>query len=232
MDAVIFISVAVLLVATVIFSSMWRRHRLKSRAARIRNFVFPASIAGKVKETYPHCSNTDIAKVIEGLREFFHLSLLANGRLVSMPSKAVDVAWHELILFTKLYQDFCHAALGRFLHHTPAEAMRTPTLAQDGIKRAWHLSCKHEGIDSINPSRLPLLFAIDSSLSIPDGYKYSLNCQTHQGNDNSVDYCAAHIGCGGGCAGASSVDSYSGGVGGGGDVGGDGGGGSCGGGGD
>ncbi len=30
-------------------------------------------------------------------------------------------------------------AFGRFPHHTPAEAMRTPVDAQDGIKRARRL---------------------------------------------------------------------------------------------
>ncbi len=48
-------------------------------------------------------------------------------RMVAMPSQVVDVAWHELILHTRLYQHVCRKGLGRFLHHTPAQAMRSPT---------------------------------------------------------------------------------------------------------
>lgn len=33
--------------------------------------------------------------------------------------KAIDFAWHEFILMTKDYEDFCHHYCDRFLHHTP-----------------------------------------------------------------------------------------------------------------
>lgn len=36
-----------------------------------------------------------------------------------MPSRAVDEAWHGLILCTVRYHAFCEQAYGRFMHHTP-----------------------------------------------------------------------------------------------------------------
>lgn len=36
-----------------------------------------------------------------------------------MPSRAVDEAWHGLILCTARYSAFCDAAYGQFLHHHP-----------------------------------------------------------------------------------------------------------------
>jgi hypothetical protein len=184
---------------------VWHLRSLRSRTERIKQFVFPASIEKKVKSVYPHLTDAQTATVMRALRDYFQISLLAKRRMVSMPSKVVDVAWHEFILFTRLYQQFCREAFGRFLHHTPAEAMRTPTQAQEGIKCAWKLACKREGINPMSPDRLPLLFAIDAMLAIPDGYRYSLNCQS------GSDYCASHIGCsscgssssgdGGGCSG-------------------------------
>ncbi|MCK5725372.1 MAG: hypothetical protein KAH22_00950 [Thiotrichaceae bacterium] len=84
--------------------------------------------------------------------------------------------------------------------------MSTPTLAEEGIKRTWRLACSKENIDPSKPSRLPLIFAIDSLLNIKDGFKYSLNCET----SSSTGYCAAHIACASGCSGASgSPDSSS-----------------------
>jgi hypothetical protein len=181
----------------------WRLGRRYSRSQRTRlidSYRFPATIRHKVVSQYPHLSEADSRRVMAGLREYFHLCHGADGRMVAMPSQAVDLAWHEFILFTRQYQTFCHRALGRFVHHTPAEAMRSATSAQQGIKTAWRLSCKREQIKVHAPQRLPLLFALDSDLNIPDGFRYSLNCQTR----DASGYCASHIGCGSGCSSGSS----------------------------
>jgi len=132
-----------------------------------------------------------------------------------MPSQAVDVAWHEFILFTRAYQAYCARAIGRFLHHTPTEAMKTPTLAQEGIRRAWRLACAKEGIAPAAPTRLPLLFAIDGLLAIEDGYRYSLDCRDKSSPLYGDGYCAGHIGCASGCGGDSGCSSDAGGDGGG-----------------
>lgn len=175
-----------------------RQQRKKARERYLLEYEFPSPIARKVKETYPHLTEDQTQLVLQALRDFFLISTKAKGRMVAMPSKVVDVAWHEFIVFTKAYQRFCKAALGRFLHHTPAEAMKSPTVAQAGIVRAWRLACLREKINPKAPDKLPLLFAIDAQLGIPEGYYYSLNC-----SPEGSGYCASHIGCGGGCGGSS-----------------------------
>lgn len=169
----------------------YKKHLKNKRAQLIDSFVFPASIANKVIEIYPHLSKQQANQVLKGLREYFHLCNIAGKRMVSMPSQVVDIAWHEFILFTREYKRFCKQSLGRFLHHIPAEAMSSPTIAQAGIKTAWKISCARENIPATSAQTLPLLFAIDKQLNIPDGFKYSLDC-TKKGNN---DYCASHIGC-------------------------------------
>lgn len=37
----------------------------------------------------------------------------------STPSILIDYAWHELILFTRCYQEFCNHFYGKFIHHSP-----------------------------------------------------------------------------------------------------------------
>jgi hypothetical protein len=81
--------------------------------------------------------------------------------------------------------------------------MSTPTLAQEGIKRAWRLACAKEHINPATPSTLPLIFAIDAMLNIADGFKYSLNCQDKNSPAQEDGYCAGHIGCASGCSGDS-----------------------------
>lgn len=177
-----------------------KRSAINRRQKFIEGFYFPQTIKVKVLEAYPHLTAAEVSEVMRGLKEYFLICNMAGEKFVSMPSQVVDVAWHEYILFTKQYQIFCSKALGRFLHHVPAEAMRTPTAAQEGIKRAWHLSCKREKINPNAPTKLPILFNLDSKLKIPNGFYYTPNCK----GSNASDFCAGDIGCGSiGCGGDS-----------------------------
>lgn len=44
---------------------------------------------------------------------------LRDNQVIGMPSRAVDEAWHGLILCTARYSAFCAQAYGEFLHHHP-----------------------------------------------------------------------------------------------------------------
>lgn len=189
----------VLIIVLFVAFHLYKKSVVTKRAKLIDRYPFPPSLPTKVREKYPHLSDRELEQVMNGLREYFHLCNIAGKRMVSMPSQAVDVAWHEFILFTRKYEHFCKRALGRFLHHTPAEAMESPTAAQAGIKTAWKISCFREQIQPKSASKLPLLFAMDAALKIPDGFRYSLDCS----KPGSYGYCAGHIGCGSGCGGCS-----------------------------
>lgn len=198
-----YILIGVITVVALLFTAFkFKSKQLAKRKAHIINFTIPAKVLLTVKSRCPHLSDDQLKTVESGLREWFHVNLLAEGKPISMPSQVVDVAWHELILFTKFYQDFCQKAFGRFLHHHPAEAMSSPKLAQRGIKTAWKFACAKEKISPLKPTRLPLLFAIDALLDIEDGFKYQLNCQG-VGKDG---YCATHIGCSASCGSNASAD--------------------------
>jgi hypothetical protein len=124
----------------------------------ITTYEFPPALLKKVHRAYPHIPSIDSPLILAGLREFFLICHAAKMNTVSMPSQVVDVAWHEFILSTRAYEEFCQKAFGRFLHHMPAEAMQGKEYASEGIKRTWALACKQEGIDPKTPTRLPLLF--------------------------------------------------------------------------
>ena len=88
------------------------RARNKSRLAYIDNYTFHPAIRKKLSQKYPQLNETEIRLVFDGLREYFYICKQAKKRMVAMPSQAVDVAWHEFILFTKAYEIFCRKALG------------------------------------------------------------------------------------------------------------------------
>lgn len=211
-------SVFITLIVISVLYAIYAIARQASQLRYIDAYRFHPAIRQKLKIKHPALSDAQLDNVFQGLRDYFYICNRAKRRMVAMPSQIVDDAWHEFILFTRSYDRFCNKAYGRFLHHTPAEAMTSPTSAQDGIKRAWRLACLKEKIPPKTPSRLPLLFALDTQLGIANGFMYSLNCIP-----GSRDYCASHIGCGGGCStgcgsgGCNSDGGCSGGCGGGGD---------------
>lgn len=199
------ITILALLVTSALLVGLWRKIMRSVHSQRIDDYALPVSLRNKVHKRYPHLTEEQLNLVMTALKEYFQLCNIAGKRPVSMPSQVVDVAWHEFILFTRKYQEFCRYALGRFLHHTPAEAMRSPTQAQEGIKRAWRIACARAGIDARTPAALPLLFSIDQQLMIDDGFFYRPDCSalvTAAGSSgDSTPYCASHIGCTSGCSG-------------------------------
>ncbi len=48
---------------------------------------------------------------------YLNLTVYHEQRLT--PSLTVDYAWHEFILCTKLYMDFCQTHFGKYIHHHP-----------------------------------------------------------------------------------------------------------------
>jgi hypothetical protein len=207
-----------LVTAGFIGQRVWRRHAQQRQLEMIRAYPFSQSMRLKFRDVRPDLDSAQEQRVFDGLRDYFILCAQARGRFISMPSQMVDDAWHAFILHTRVYQDFCTKAYGRFLHHTPAESMNSPTQATAGIQRAWNLACALEHINPRQPDRLPRLFALDGALNIENGFRYDTHCTPGSGK-----YCASHIGgsgCGSGC-GSGSVDSSCGGDGGGGGCGGD-----------
>lgn len=193
---------ALLLIASII---VWRSRTRHTRERFINQFDYARLLDARLAMKRTELNARQRAVVFQALAEYFHLCRMAGQRMVSMPSQVVDDAWHEFILFTRNYDTFCHKGLGRFLHHIPAESMSSPTQAQDGIKRAWNLACRREGINPRSPQRLPLLFSIDHELGIANGFHYVPDCkgQPSRSDGSGTVYCGSHIGCGSGCGGSS-----------------------------
>ncbi len=199
-----FVSFAVA-VATIVVGSFWV-HWMRERV--IRESPLPQFLKRKLRETYPHLSGRDGDLVERAFRQFFVACRRSGKTQVAMPSRGVDAYWHEFILHTKAYRDWCDLALGRFLDHTPSQALGPAAATNDGLRRAWFWSCREESIDPRKPSRLPLLFAIDAKLKIPDGFVYAPNCRLSPTDPNL--HCATDFssdGYGGDASGLGGADS-------------------------
>jgi hypothetical protein len=204
----------------------------------VRDAALPRFLVDKLMATYPRLKQGDAELVLRGLRQFFLAHLRSGRQFVGMPSKVVDTAWHEFILHTRAYQDWCDSAFGALLHHTPAEVLGGSNAKRNaGLRRTWYWTCKEESIDPRNPTRLPLLFALDKKFDISGGFRYEANCDSLNRGAGSNSYCGSDFSDGGsGAAGDSDgfggCESTSSGDGGSSDGGSSCGGGGCGGGGD
>ncbi len=141
------------------------RARQVRRAAFIDRYTYPAGLRHRLRSRYPQLSDAQVETVMMALTRWFELARRAGGRPLSMPSQAVDAAWHEFILFTRNYRDYCRRALGAL----PAPHAGGGDAYAD--RRAGrHPPClatvvRAEGIDPRQPARLPLLFALDPEVA-------------------------------------------------------------------
>jgi hypothetical protein len=218
-------TMAVFAVGALICWWMWQWHQEQRREAFINSFQWPPGLLPKLEAHFEGFTRKESALVGNGLRQFFLAYLKSGRKYVAMPSQCADELWHEFILYTRHYEDFCSKAFGRFLHHTPAVVLAPQRKSSnEGLRRVWWQCCKMEHIDPVNPTRLPLLFALDTKFKIPNGYVYAPDCRELRESGSAGSQCGGDFssssvdggtsgfgdgdggsgdggGCGGGCGG-------------------------------
>jgi hypothetical protein len=227
MDSVVFSIIAVfgfaffLFFCIIVYAAIFIPIIDRKREKFIQSAPFPKGLLSKLSKKHPNLAWKDAQLVSTALRHFFLAYHHAQYQYLAMPSEVVDDLWHEFILYTREYEQFCKQAFGRFFHHTPAAVLGDHQNSDIGLRRTWFNVCKIEFIDPKNPTRLPLLFAIDGKLSIADGRLYSLNCEEDKPSGGGGTCCVGSFSggdgasCGGGSDGGDSGGGDGGGCGGG-----------------
>ena len=175
---------------------MWRKLRQARRADYIRNYTLPAGLFDRLRKRRPELTMKDCQLVSHALRQFFLAYLKSGRKFVAMPSQVADDLWHEFILYTKNYELFCQHAFGGFLHHTPAVVLGTAQQSNAGLRRCWWFTCREENINPRQPTRLPLLFALDAKMKVADGFHYVADCSSVRRKNTGSDSGGA-VYCGG-----------------------------------
>jgi len=71
----------------------------------------------RVQKANPEWSTVKINLLIEEYKQFMYLAGTSDEDCT--PSQDVDKVWHEHILFTKDYYDYCNNIIGKIIHHKP-----------------------------------------------------------------------------------------------------------------
>ncbi|BBB69720.1 hypothetical protein UNDYM_5467 [Undibacterium sp. YM2] len=179
--------VVLVLVASLMF--VWIRWRRAAQADYIRTYMFPPGLLERLHKQRPDLNVKDQQLVARALRQFFLVYLKSGFKHISMPSQVVDDLWHEFILYTKNYEQFCKKAFGRYMHHTPAAVLGASQRGNEGLRRTWWFACLEENINPRRATRLPLLFALDAKWNIADGFRYAPDCSALRKNGDGTVYC-------------------------------------------
>jgi hypothetical protein len=105
--------------------------------------------------------------IVVGLRQWLRCAgaALREDQAIDLPSRAVDEAWHGLILSTARYAAFCGDAYGRFLHHNPERDGRA---SAEGLARtvtAWTRVQR--------PGEKSVLWNLDAVIGVPQPWGIS-----------------------------------------------------------
>jgi hypothetical protein len=174
----------------------------RRRRAFIEGYEFPLALRNKLREVLDGDRPVNVA--LEGLREWYLVCHDAGpDAMLGMPSRAVDVAWHEMILMTRTYHHFCERAFGYYLHHSPEAIMDEPM--RDGLARTLATVERNRAAALAG---VPLLFAIDSELDLAGGHAWAeADLAALRDHSRYLDHgssgwhgagCATGAGCGGG----------------------------------
>jgi hypothetical protein len=139
----------------------WRRAANRGEKF-VEGYEFPSHIRRRVQRRHPQLNDLGLVLVERGLREWLICCAWRGRTQLGMPSRAVDDAWHEFILDSVAYTQFCKAAFGDYLHHNPDETMSTPmSHALSNTVRAWDRSRAGKQGESV-------LWDLDEKLQISD----------------------------------------------------------------
>jgi hypothetical protein len=154
---------------------LWDRAGAR-RVAVVDGYRFPSSVRQRFGIEHGSLSGDDISTVEAATRQWFRLAARNPKARLAMPSVVVDDLWHEFVLHTREYAEFCDAALGRFLHHTPETAMSPAGAAgnrRGTLAATFRLAEQDEGVQ--RPG-LPLLFRVDREVAVEGGHRYLADC--------------------------------------------------------
>lgn len=124
----------------------------------ILDYQFPEQMKARVQERL-NCNDFHMTCIEDALKDYFiaRYEFHNTGKPVTMPSVAVDELWHEFIIFTRDYHDFCNNVYGAYLHHDPYGKFDLRESDDVGLKNMLQSLRKNKGIREYNSEDINIL---------------------------------------------------------------------------
>ena len=91
------------------------------RVAEAVSFAAPYLIEKLLKNSIVDTAD-EAEALFREVKRYFVLTDLDQDRAWNMYSLRVDEVWHQFILFTRQYTEYCHQFFGRYIPHNPSNA--------------------------------------------------------------------------------------------------------------
>jgi len=151
-------------------------YRLKDAAQReaLKQSVMSYDHEGLIKK---YCyenevTETEAMNAFTELKKFLFICGVTSERL--SPSVELDGIWHQFILFTKDYMDFCTGYFNRIIHHFPDTEFTAETKKANNVSYTRAYEIAEEEFGSLNPDYW-----------INPNFLNAANCKDDGGNCNS-----------------------------------------------
>ncbi|CAM4474425.1 putative membrane protein YgcG [Paenibacillus endophyticus] len=95
-------------------------HPARTAAERLEaslTLFFESRVKDRVLKEFPRMSDKEWAWTWFELKRYFLMCGIMRN--VPMYSRQVDAVWHEMLMFTREYEEFCTGFCGEMIHHAP-----------------------------------------------------------------------------------------------------------------
>lgn len=125
-------------------------------------------LRAKLQEKYPNKSESDYNVVLAGLVQFFQMVKESENNEVPMYSESVDYTWHQFILNTREYHNFCQEYFGKFLHHIPSNQVSKDWRGDFNLRKFFISSSIEFGYNPFDTDKGVIeIFRADEVMNIP-----------------------------------------------------------------
>lgn len=106
------------------------------RYTRVMSYEHPELVTRLSKEL--RLSEGEARELFGDMKQFLYLA--GNTDLAVAPSKPIDDAWHNFILFTEDYEQFCQSHFGSFIHHVPLVTTEPEAMVESSMQATAELA--------------------------------------------------------------------------------------------
>ena len=113
--------------------------------------IFPEKVTHELKQKYPDMNPKYYKLALDATEQYFQLHKKYSKKFLYMPSEVADLVWHNFILHTREYMNYCDKEFGTYFHHSPFEIKpktnKEKTHAREQLMGLYMLACQHQEIN-------------------------------------------------------------------------------------
>lgn len=189
-----------------IFFLTSRKSKEEDEKKDYENFKLSDSVKNKFKAKYPGITDLEVDLVWRALKSFldlvaqdshernsgifFKFKSKKKAKVFSMTSVIVDDLWHEFILDTRNYMNYCNKFCGGYIHHHPGTVkfetdFRNKRVEDEVI--ATFLALLENMDDKNHINSIPLMFVVDEYLELNGGFRFNYKNICQQANEKNLE---------------------------------------------